>query len=125
MGAFRACPRCGRIHKYNEPCPVRKIFSNRDTQASTFRSTQSWRNKSKQVRDLSGNVCAVCLDEGRVNYNNLEVHHIEPIEERFDLRLDDDNLICLCSTHHHQAERGELSKEYLKSLVRRREEKFF
>mgnify|MGYP003491423993 FL=1 len=124
MGAYRSCPRCGRIHKYNEPCPIRKVNYSKDTKENGFRSTRQWRNKSLQIRELSGNVCAVCLDLGMITYNNLEVHHIEPLEDRFDLRLEDSNLICLCSEHHHQAERGEIDKSYLKRLVEKRDEMF-
>ena len=126
MGAFKACPRCGRIHRYDEPCPMKKDYRlyQKDTDANRFRQSSKWRRKSIQVREMSGNVCAVCLDNGIINYKNLEVHHIEPLESRLDLCLDDDNLICLCSTCHHKAERGEISKEYLKRLVKKRDEGF-
>lgn len=52
-------------------------------------------------------------------YNGLEVHHIEKVRDRKDLLLDDDNLICLCVEHHKQADKGILSKEFLKKSVGR------
>jgi hypothetical protein len=53
-------------------------------------------------------------------YTDLEVHHIESIEENWDKRLDDDNLITLSEDYHEKAERGEISKELLKQIVRER-----
>ena len=45
------------------------------------------------------------------------VHHITPLTDDFDARLDDDNLISLCAYHHEQAERGEISAEELFKAV--------
>ena len=47
----------------------------------------------------------------------LQVHHIEPLEERFDLRLDDGNLVTLCSMHHRMAEDGDIPRDYLHDLA--------
>jgi len=52
-------------------------------------------------------------DPPRYVYTNLEVHHIIPIEEDWDKRLDDDNLITLSEEYHEKAERGEIPRETL------------
>lgn len=52
------------------------------------------------------------------NHKIIEVHHIEPIKENFDLRLDDGNLISLCTYHHKRADRGEIPREELRRLIK-------
>ena len=49
--------------------------------------------------------------------SDLSVHHIEPLSERFDLRLDDDNLITLCPYHHEQAERDNIDRNILHKIA--------
>ena len=51
------------------------------------------------------------------NYKNLQVHHIFSIEEDYDKRLDNENLITLCPLHHKMAEQREISLETLLKLV--------
>ena len=50
-------------------------------------------------------------------YNNLQVHHIVPIEKDKDRKLDSNNLITLCSYHHKQAEMNKILKEELSNLI--------
>ena len=52
-----------------------------------------------------------------LNYKAVEVHHIVPIEEDFNRRLDNDNLISLCSYHHHMADKGQIPREVLQNIV--------
>ena len=59
----------------------------------------------------------MCLASGRLTYCGLSVHHIEPLEEAWDLRLDENNLITLCSHHHEQAEAGKLPRAMLHELT--------
>ncbi|MBR5948617.1 MAG: HNH endonuclease [Clostridia bacterium] len=62
-------------------------------------------------------MCKCCLEEGAVTTEDLEAHHIVPIEEAYDLRLDDDNLITLCSIHHRLADSGRISRDHLRDLI--------
>lgn len=62
--------------------------------------------------------CKVGMGHGKVyNTDTLEVHHIIPIEEDDDRKLDDDNLITVCRVHHEQCENGRISREKQKELV--------
>lgn len=51
------------------------------------------------------------------NFKDISVHHIEPLDERYDLRLDDGNLITLCAYHHSMAEDGLIPKGILLGIV--------
>jgi 5-methylcytosine-specific restriction endonuclease McrA len=44
--------------------------------------------------------CQLCKHEGRTSGAD-EVHHIVPLSEDFDLRLEWENLIPLCRACHH------------------------
>ena len=120
MATFKACSKCGKIHPYNYNCSV-GVDSNRSKVAEDrLRSRYAWTKKSKQIREDAGNLCEVCRDQGRATYDGLEVHHIEKLRENVDGLLDDNNLICLCVRHHKEADNGELEKDYLKKLVKKR-----
>lgn len=117
---LKACSRCGRIHPYSYKCNKGKIYKQNDI--DKLRSTTRWTDKSKEVREASNYLCAVCLDEGIYNYKDVEVHHIEKLQQRPDLLLENDNLIALCRFHHKKADNGEISVEYLQELVKKRDE---
>ena len=57
-------------------------------------------------------------EQRALNYDDVSVHHIEPLNSAWERRLDDDNLISLCSYHHELAERGEIPRKELYEIVR-------
>ena len=115
---WKACSRCGKIHRQGSECPKRYVMQ--DTQERALRNRYAWATKSKQIRDEANYLCEVCRDEGVLTYENVEVHHIVKLKDNRDLLLDDDNLICLCQRHHKDADAGKIPQEYLQELARRR-----
>ncbi len=135
------CLYCGKIHEKGYVCPkkpVRKSKSrtkDRSDKAVRFRSGGDWSKTARAVKGRDMYMCRVCLDgkyplkgEGvsgtaptgeRINFVDLEVHHIEKISDRYDLRLCEDNLITLCREHHRMAEHGEIPKKYLRELAKK------
>jgi 5-methylcytosine-specific restriction endonuclease McrA len=92
------------------------------TAEQALRRRTSWTNKSREIRERSKYLCAVCIDKGNARADDdIEVHHIRKLRDYPDGLLEDDNLICLCTYHHKQADRGELSSEYLRQLAQRRD----
>ena len=67
-------------------------------------------------------LCEVCRAQGLYTYEGLEVHHITKLAENPSGLLDDDNLITLCVYHHKQADAGEIDADYLKKLVKYRQD---
>lgn len=119
---YKSCSKCGRIHPYNHKCYAGESgIRRKNTSANTFRTTRQWRNKAEEIKKQSKYLCNVCLAKGIYNYTQLETHHIEPIEENYERRLDDSNLICLCNEHHRLAEEGKIKREYLFKLVEDRD----
>ena len=118
----RACTYCGRIHNYNYDCPMKpKPKGNRDKDIEKFRSGKLWKAKRKEILGRDKGLCVVCrlglCGEPADLVPADSVHHITPLTDDFDARLDDDNLISLCAYHHEQAERGESSAEELFKAV--------
>jgi predicted restriction endonuclease len=81
--------------------------------------------QKKQIRAIYKHLCQICLTGKydtffQFNYNQLEVHHIVPIEEDYSKRLDSENLITLCNMHHKMAEDNKISREELQEIVARK-----
>lgn len=113
-----SCGKCGKIHPRGYNCNVGRIYTKTDE--SRLRSKYAWTKKAKQIKDDANGLCEVCKAQGVYTYDGLEVHHITKLREKPDGLLEDDNLICLCSYHHKQADTGEIDAEYLRQLAKKR-----
>ena len=118
---YKTCSRCGKIHDFNKKC-----YKDKQTRglsdADKFRKTYKWHKKSEDIRCRDKHLCRCCIaniydTHTQFNFNKLEVHHIVPIEEDFSLRLDDDNLITLCSYHHKLADNNVIPRSILYKLI--------
>lgn len=119
----KTCKYCGIVDE-NHICPFKRTNPKKEiTKASKFRNTKAWMRKSQEIRERDRYLCKVCL-RGKYNtfntfnYKSLEVHHIIPINEDYNLRLENDNLITLCSFHHKMAENGEIKREELMEMAK-------
>ena len=123
-----SCKYCGRTHPVGHVCskkPVRPRYDqdwnekHRGDPERRFRSSHAWREKAEQIRKRDYHLCRVCLDGeyGCQVPGRLQVHHIVPLTQGWDSRLDDDNLITLCSMHHRDAEEGKIPAGYLRGLA--------
>ena len=119
---FVTCKNCGVVRR-GHVCPHRKSRQKSgDRQSDRFRKTKAWTNKSIEVRQRDKFLCQICLRNlyntlSFLNYKTVEVHHIEKLEENYDRRLDETNLISLCSYHHKMADKGDISKQVLFDIV--------
>lgn len=82
-----------------------------------MRSGAKWTRKSLEIRERDKFLCRLCLAEGKVNYEHIEVHHIIPLVENADCAYDNDWLISLCAEHHKQADAGKIDRRYLHELA--------
>lgn len=112
------CGKCGKIHERSYRCINKRTYTR--TAENKLRSTYQWTKKAKQIKNDAMGLCEVCKAQGVYTYDGLEVHHIEKLRENPDGLLNDDNLICLCTYHHKQADTGELNADYLRELVKER-----
>ena len=82
-----------------------------------FRSSYDWQQKRIYILKRDCYLCRSCLAEKHLTSDGLSVHHIIPLKNNFNLRLDEENLITLCTLHHEQAEKGEIPADTLKKLI--------
>ena len=120
----KTCQYCGIVDE-DHVCPHRKrkyAKYNKDNQKDRFRSSSAWQRKRTAIKQRDHYLCQVCITGeydtfNQFTYNDLEVHHIEPIDSDFDRRFEDDNLITLCEYHHKMADRGIIPKKFLTDLI--------
>lgn len=117
---LKTCSICGKIHDFNKTC--KRVSTKKFTLESKFRKSYQWTVKSKQIRQRDKYLCQICIRDKYdtnclYNYKELEVHHIVSINEDYNLRLDDMNLITLCRYHHEMAEKQIISKKELIEIV--------
>lgn len=115
---LKACPYCGRIHDTKFDCGQRPARRKSGGRVDAFRGSNAWKSKRDAIRSRDMNLCRVCLAAGQLQCSGLSVHHIEPLEEAWALRLEDDNLLTVCSRCHEQAEAGQIQREKLHALAR-------
>lgn len=125
---LKSCKYCGKIHDSKFLCnEIKKSKKNRwntreDSKAYSFRKTNAWTQKSKQIRKRDRYLCLCCLNNlpGTVkqyNADDISVHHIIPLEEDFDSRLEELNLISVCGVHHEMCEAGKIARAVQRKLV--------
>ena len=116
---YKSCSKCGKIHDVNFKC---NSFDNSAGRSERkLRSKYIWTKKSEEIRERANFLCEVCRDQGKITYDNIEVHHIVKVKDDESLLLDNENLICLCQEHHKLADKGNLDPDYLRKLALKRE----
>lgn len=130
---YKSCSYCGKVHDINYKCNKKPKINwskyNKDSDEYKLRNTYNWHKKAEEIKQRANYICEVCKDKNikdrsyNVNYEGLEVHHINKLSNRPDLLLDNYNLICLCVKHHKEADRDEIDKDYLFKLAKDREDK--
>lgn len=119
---LKTCKHCGIVDE-NHVCPHRKSRQKSgDRESDKFRKTKRWTDKSIEIRQRDKYLCQICLRNRYntltfLNYKTVEVHHITPIAEDYNRRLDNDNLISLCAYHHRMADYGQIPREELYEIV--------
>ena len=140
---LKSCSYCRKIHDSRFVCTEKekalkehrgkKKYKSKydvyeETNVDGFRSTMAWKLKRNEIRDRDRNLCQICFRElyqtiDKLNYENLSVHHCEPLNENFDKRLDDDNLLTVCEYHHRLCDNGTIPQDEVKRIIIEQEEK--
>lgn len=66
-----------------------------------FYGSYDWKQKRKAIHIRDENTCQECKRYGK-RVDSETIHHIYPLEERYDLRLISENLIALCQQCHEE-----------------------
>ena len=107
----KICNKCKAIVELPHECPKKrnktgdKIYNKTKRTNDKFYNSQPWRKKRLNILSRDSGLCQNCLREGRTTLGNT-VHHIEEVNDNWELRLVDSNLETICSTCHNK-EHGE------------------
>lgn len=103
----KICNKCHRLYS-GSGCPV--CAKERNKRYNKYERDQSrqivygpeWESAKKYVLSRDG-MCRMCycIDK-RLNFDNLLVHHIVPVEDDQELWYDNNNLITVCAMHHQR-----------------------
>ena len=124
---LKSCQYCGRVHDKNYICRAKpKRIKYKTSEAMAFRNSSEWRRLRKLVKDRDLWTCQACVNKLGSNIKpfsrQLEVHHIIPIEEDYERRSDEENLITLCDWHHEEAEKGSIARTVLLNIAKQNAE---
>ena len=130
-----SCSYCGRIHDKKYVCPQKeqKIKERQSYRAKKskkiydFHRSRKWTYKSLSIRQRDNYCCQICARglykaERTFETEGISVHHIIPVSEDWDRRLDDDILLTVCEKHHEMAEKGEIPRGELLRIAEEQEQ---
>lgn len=125
---LKSCQYCGRIHDSKFICTSKPQTKKQITEADKFRWTSLWQKKREEIKQRDLNLCQICIRElyntiVKYNTEELEVHHNVPINEDYNKRLDNNNLLTVCDIHHKMCDRKEISREEVQQIIKEQEEK--
>lgn len=130
---LKSCQYCGRIHEKSYVCPQKEQADRQrqkkgGSKETRFRYTKVWKEKREEIRGRDSHCCQVCVrgledPERMYETDELSVHHIIPLTEDWDRRMDGDNLLTLCRRHHEMAERGVIRRDVLMRIAEEQESK--
>ena len=123
----KSCKHCGRIHAEGYISSKKPIKRKRIDDAVRFRNSSEWNRKRLEIRARDNYLCQICIRElygtrRKYNCEGLQVHHVVPINANEALRLDNSNLITLCSMHHAMCDRGEIPYDEVKEIIKQQEQ---
>ena len=116
-----SCSYCNGLHARGFTCPSRpknNRAKKEETNISRFRSLRVWQKKRSEIKTRDKFLCQACLLDGKYTFKKLEVHHIYSISEKWNKRLDNKNLITLCTACHKMAENGEIKRAVLLEIAK-------
>jgi 5-methylcytosine-specific restriction enzyme A len=118
---YMSCSYCNGRHKRGQTCANRPVNNSRKKETNyitRFRSLAVWQKKRHEIKTRDLFLCQYCKKNGRLTFHNLEVHHISPISKDWAKRLDNGNLITLCSTCHKMADNEEIRAAELLEMAK-------
>ncbi len=109
MPVYRKCTQCGKKVLEGTLCQCevnkrregyrrykdRRLQDKEERERQKFYSSDTWLTLSENIKNHYFGLCVICWIKGLIQ-DNKNTHHIETMKDRFDLRLDEANLIPLC-----------------------------
>ncbi len=105
----------------------KQYTTERVKEADKYTKTATWQSLRKEIIIRDKGCCVLCFSRGKIEYRQLQVHHIVKRVDDISLAYDRDNLVTLCRTCHEEVEKLSPSKqrELLKIKQQEKEEVSF
>lgn len=125
---LRSCQYCGRIHDSKYICQDKPQRKKQPTEADRFRWTSLWQRKREEIKERDLYLCQICIRElyntiNKYNTNELEVHHNIKLNEDYNKRLDNNNLLTVCNYHHKLCDKEEIPRDTVQQIINEQENK--
>ncbi len=119
---LKSCQYCQKIHDSRYDCGKKPPKMNKRSANDRFRYTSAWQQKRRDIRERDRYLCQVCIRKlygttRQFNSESLSVHHANKLNDAYDRRLDDSNLLTLCEQHHRMADDGTIPKEQILAII--------
>ncbi len=119
---LKSCQYCQKIHDSKYDCGKKPPKINNRSANDRFRYTSAWQQKRRDIRERDRYLCQVCIRKlygttRQFNSESLSVHHANKLNDAYDRRLDDSNLLTLCEQHHRMADDGTIPKEQILAII--------
>ena len=119
---LHSCKYCGRVHGEDYVCKKKPIVKKKIDDAAKFRNTAVWKDMRDKIKRRDKYFCQICIRGlygtwRKYNCENLQVHHAILINSNHELKLEDSNLITLCSMHHSMCDKGQIPYEEVKRII--------
>ncbi len=119
---LKSCQYCQKIHDSKYDCRKKPPKINNRSANDRFRYTSAWQQKRRDIRERDRYLCQVCIRKlygttRQFNSESLSVHHANKLNDAYDRRLDDSNLLTLCEQHHRMADDGTIPKEQILAII--------
>ena len=106
------CSKCEeKVKKQRKQYTTEKV-----READKYTKTATWQSLRKEIIIRDKGCCVLCLLRGKIEYRQLQVHHIVKRVDNLSLAYDRDNLVTLCRTCHEEVEK--LSPEKQRELLK-------
>lgn len=93
----------------------------RDTKSKAFYNSSAWKRLTSIVKIRNNGLCALCYHNGVATKGTI-VHHIIPIKDNWNKRLDITNCILLCAECHNKVhcdyDRNKEARESMQGLLK-------
>lgn len=67
----------------------------------SFYKSKEWTRLAFEIKARDNFECQICKSQGGLQRHKLIAHHIRPLSNDYDKRLDKDNLITVCHACHN------------------------
>lgn len=97
----------------------KQYTTERVKEADKYTKTTTWKSLRKEIIIRDKGCCVLCFLRGKIEYRQLQVHHIIKRVDDIELAYERSNLVTLCRTCHEEVEK--LSPQKQRKLLKMKE----